>query len=64
MLAAANDAAGTINMGDMEAEIQANLQAKIAAGASKNDILSQMNSEELAIPTEPVAPKATALSQS
>jgi len=43
MLAAANDAAGTINMGDMEAEIQANLQAKIAAGASKNDILSQMN---------------------
>ena len=45
MLAAANDAAGQINMGDMEAQIQANLQAKIDAGASKNDILSQMDTE-------------------
>lgn len=39
MLAAANNAASEINMSEMEANIQASLQAKLDAGASKNELL-------------------------
>ena len=53
MLAAANDAAAGINMGDMEAQIQANIQAKIDSGASKNDILASMNTEEVNVQAAP-----------
>lgn len=40
MLTAANDAASSINMAEMEATIQANLEAQIHAGASKADLLA------------------------
>ena len=53
MFAAANDAAAGINMGDMEAQIQANIQAKIDSGASKNDILASMNTEEVNVQAAP-----------
>lgn len=60
MLTAANDAASTINMAEMEANIQANLQAKIDAGASKAEILAGAGSEDLA--SSPVASLAQASS--
>ena len=50
MLTAANDAASQINMAEMEASIQANLQAQINAGASKADLLSGAGQEDLSIP--------------
>lgn len=50
MLTAANDAASSINMAEMEANIQANLQAQINAGASKAEILAGAGSEDLAMP--------------
>lgn len=50
MLSAANDAASSINMAEMEANIQANLQAQINAGASKADLLAGAGSEDLSMP--------------
>ena len=44
---AANEAASQINVGDIEASIQEKLQARIEAGASKNDLLAA-ESEEIA----------------
>lgn len=55
MLNAANDAASSINMAEMEATIQANLQAKIDAGASKAEILAGAGSEDLAAPANSLA---------
>jgi len=55
MLDAANDAASSINMAEMEATIQANLQAKIDAGASKAEILAGAGSEDLAAPANSLA---------
>ena len=50
MLSAANDAASSINMAEMEANIQANLQAQINAGASKADLLAGAGSDDLSMP--------------
>lgn len=50
MLTAANDAASSINMAEMEANIQANLQAQINAGASKADLLAGAGSDDLSMP--------------
>ena len=47
MLSAVDAVGNGINMQDMEANIQASLQAKIDAGASKSEILAQAGSEEL-----------------
>jgi hypothetical protein len=47
MLAAANEAASQINMSEMEQNIQASLQAKIEAGASRSEMLAEMNNEDL-----------------
>jgi len=55
MLTAANDAASSINMAEMEATIQANLQAKIDAGASKAEILAGAGSEDLSAPANSLA---------
>lgn len=55
MLTAANDAASSINMAEMEATIQANLQAKIDAGASKAEILAGAGTEDLAAPANSLA---------
>lgn len=55
MLTAANDAATSINMAEMEATIQANLQAKIDAGASKAEILAGAGSEDLSAPANSLA---------
>lgn len=44
MLAAANSAASNINVADLESTIQAQLQAKLDSGATKAELLSQMNS--------------------
>ena len=55
MLTAANDAASSINMAEMEANIQANLQAKIDAGASKAEILAGAGTEDLAAPANSLA---------
>ena len=55
MLNAANDAASSINMAEMEANIQANLQAKIDAGASKAEILAGAGSEDLSAPANSLA---------
>jgi hypothetical protein len=63
MLSAANDAASTINMAEMEANIQANLQAKIDAGASKAEILAGAGSEDLsALPMASLAQSSSAQS--
>lgn len=51
MLTAANDAASSINMAEMEANIQANLQAQINAGASKADLLAGAGSEDFSMPS-------------
>jgi len=48
MFTAANDAASSINMAEMEATIQANLEAKINAGASKAELLA--GGEDLSLP--------------
>ena len=42
MLTQANAAASGINMGDIEANIQAQIQAKVASGASKEEIMASM----------------------
>ena len=42
LMAATNEAASSINVGDMEAEIEASLKAQMGAGASKADILQSM----------------------
>lgn len=55
MLSAANDAASSINMAEMEANIQANLQAKIDAGASKAEILAGAGQDDLAAPANSLA---------
>lgn len=55
MLNAANDAASSINMAEMEATIQANLQAKIDAGASKAEILAGAGTEDLSAPANSLA---------
>ena len=55
MLTAANDAASSINMAEMEANIQANLQAKIDAGASKAEIMAGAGTEDLSIPANSLA---------
>jgi hypothetical protein len=47
MLAAANDAASNINMGEMEATIQAQLQAKLNSGMSKSELIASAGNEEL-----------------
>ena len=44
MLAAANAAATNINVGELESNIQAQLQARLDSGASKADILSSLSS--------------------
>jgi len=63
MLSAANDAASTINMAEMEANIQANLQAKIDAGASKAEILAGAGSDDLsALPMASLAQSSSAQS--
>ena len=62
MLTAANDAASTINMAEMEATIQANLQAKIDAGASKAEILAGAGTEDLAASTASLAQASSASS--
>lgn len=64
MLTAANDAASSINMAEMEANIQANLQAKIDAGASKAEILAGAGSEDLAAPTNSLALGTSAMGTS
>jgi len=64
MLAAANEAASQINVGDMESRIQAQLQAKIDAGASQSDLLAEVSAEDVVVntpgqmpvPTNPVLP--------
>ena len=43
MLAAANAAATNINVGELESNIQAQLQARLDSGASKADILSSLS---------------------
>ena len=47
MLAAANDAATQINMNEMEANLQATLQAKLEAGASKSELLAASETQDL-----------------
>lgn len=47
MMAAANDAASSINIGDLEANIQANLQAKIASGASQAELMAAAQMEDM-----------------
>jgi len=59
MLTAANDAASTINMAEMEANIQANLKAQINAGATKAEILAGAGSEDMGS-----VPATSALTQS
>lgn len=51
MLTAANDAASSINMAEMEATIQANLEAQIHAGASKADLLAGAGADDISVPT-------------
>lgn len=46
MMSMADAAGNGINVQDLEANIQASLQAKIDAGASKSEILAQATSEE------------------
>jgi uncharacterized protein (DUF1697 family) len=63
MIAATNDAASGINVGDMEAQIEASLKAQMGAGASKAEILQsmgQVESTNVELPT----PAAAAPSQS
>lgn len=55
MLSAANDAASSINMAEMEASIQANLQAKIDAGASKAEILAGAGNDDISVPANSLA---------
>lgn len=50
MLAAANNAASEINMNEIEANIQANLQAKMDAGATKEELLASVGQADMAIP--------------
>ena len=47
MLTQANAAATGINMGDIEANIQAQIQAKVASGASKDEIMASMGNDEV-----------------
>jgi len=42
MLAAANEAASQIKMDDLEANISASLQAKIAGGASQSQLMAEV----------------------
>lgn len=51
MVNAANDAASSINMADLEANIQASLQAKIDAGASRAEIMANAGNEDLSAGT-------------
>lgn len=51
MLTAANDAASSINMAEMEATIQANLEAQIHAGASKADLLAGAGADDISVPS-------------
>lgn len=46
MLAAANAAATNINVGELESNIQAQLQARLDSGASKADILSSLSGDD------------------
>lgn len=64
MLAAANNAASEINMSEMEANIQASLQAKLDAGASKNELLQSAGSEDIPTNTMAIQSNAQAVVQS
>lgn len=58
LMAATNEAASDINVGDMEAQIEASLKAQMGAGASKADILQSMgqtDSTNVELPAPPVA---------
>lgn len=46
MLAAANAAATNINVGELESNIQAQLQARLDSGASKADILNSLSGDD------------------
>jgi|TARA_B110001450_G_scaffold225689_1_gene224022 nucleoid-associated protein YgaU len=64
MIAATNDAASGINVGDMEAQIEASLKAQMGAGASKAEILQsmgQVESSAVELPTPVAAPSQSAL---
>jgi len=63
MFSAANDAASSINMAEMEANIQANLEAKINAGASKAEILAGAG-DDLSVPMMAQAMPAAPVAQS
>lgn len=60
MLAAANNAASEINMSEMEANIQASLQAKLDAGASKNELLMSAGTVPEEAPTNSMALQSSA----
>ena len=60
MLAAANNAASEINMSEMEANIQASLQAKLDAGASKNELLMSAGTVPEEPPTNSMAVQSSA----
>lgn len=60
MLAAANNAASEINMSEMEANIQASLQAKLDAGASKNELLMSAGTAPEEAPTNSMAVQSSA----
>ena len=60
MLAAANNAASEINMSEMEANIQASLQAKLDAGASKNELLMSAGTVPEEAPTNSMAVQSSA----
>lgn len=59
MIAATNDAASGINVGDMEAQIEASLKAQMGAGATKADILNSMSQTESANMEVPAPVAAT-----
>ena len=50
MMTATNDAASGINMAELEANIQAKLQAQINAGASQAEILAGAGQDDLSTP--------------
>ena len=63
MLAAANNAASEINMNEMEANIQASLQAKLDAGASKNELLMSAGNDDVPATSMAVQSNAQAVVQ-
>ena len=52
---AANEAANGINVAELETNIQANLQQKLAQGASQTELLASVGSQDLSAPATDAA---------